>query len=165
MAARGINVDHLVFATSSGGTQAGIVLGAKLAEFRGKITAISIDNLPDDQSNDKFLAGVCQIAAGATSLLNADAPLTVADFGTNYDYLGAGYGVVGDFEREAIKTFARTEGILVGPVYTGRVAGALIDLIRRGVFRTDETVLFWHTGDESALHAYASELLSGKTEH
>jgi L-cysteate sulfo-lyase len=156
---RGEAVDHLVFATSSGGTQAGIVLGAKLAGFRAKITAISIDNPPDDQSDEKFLAGVCQIAAGAASLLDADVPLTVADFSTNYDYLGAGYGVVGDLEREAIHLLARTEGILVGPVYTGRVAGALIDLIRRGAFKADETVLFWHTGDESALHAYAHELL------
>ena len=72
---------------------------------------------------------------------------------------------MGDLEREAIRLFARTEGILVGPVYTGRVAGALIDLIRRKTFRADETVLFWHTGDESALHAYAQELLNGKTQH
>jgi len=164
LAERGDAVDHVVLATSSGGTQAGMVLGAKLAGFRGKIVAISIDNLPDDQSDEKFLAGVCKIAAGAASLLGADVRLSVDDFDTNYDYLGAGYGIVGDLEREAIKTFARTEGILVGPVYTGRVAGALTDLIRRGAFKADETVLFWHTGDESALHAYARELLSGEAE-
>jgi D-cysteine desulfhydrase len=62
-------------------------------------------------------------------------------------------------EREAIRLLARTEGLLIGPVYTGRAAGALIDLVRRGVFTADETVLFWHTGDDAALHAYAKELL------
>jgi D-cysteine desulfhydrase len=159
LAERGERVDHLLFATSSGGTQAGIVLGARLAGFGGKVTAISIDNLPDDQSDEKFLAGVCEIACEAAALLGAAERPTVADFHTSYDYLGAGYGVVGDLEREAIQMFARTEGILVGPVYTGRAAGAMIDLVRRGTFGADETVLFWHTGDESALHAYAAELV------
>ena len=153
-------VDHLVFATSSGGTQAGIVLGAKLAGFAGKITAISIDQVPDVESNDKFLAGVCEIANGAAAILNTEVRLTVDAFVTNYDYLGAGYGIVGDLEREAIRLFARNEGILVGPVYTARAAGAMFDLIRRGAFAADETVLFWHTGDDVALHAYASEVTS-----
>lgn len=150
-----IVVDHLVFATSSGGTQAGIVLGAKLAGFRGEITAISIDQVSDADSNEKFLAGVCEIANGAAKLLNAGAELAFDDFVTNYNYLGAGYGVVGDLERGAIRLLARSEGILVGPVYTARAAGAMIDLIRRGEFNADETILFWHTGDDVALHAYA----------
>jgi D-cysteine desulfhydrase len=152
-------VDHIVFASSSGGTQAGIVLGARLAGFAGRITAISIDQLPDDRSDEKFLAGVCQVANGAAALLDAGVVLSVDDFSTSYDYLGAGYGVVGDLERDAIRLLARTEGLLVGPVYTGRAAGAMIDMIRRGAFTSGETVLFWHTGDDVALHAYAKELL------
>jgi D-cysteine desulfhydrase len=155
---QGRAVHQVVFATSSGGTQAGIVLGARLAGFKGRITAISIDQTPDDQADPKFLAGVCAEANVAAALLGADVRLTAADFATNYDYLGAGYGVVGELERDAIKLFARAEGLLVGPVYTGRAAGALIDLIRRGVFTSDETVLFWHTGDDVALHAYAHDL-------
>jgi D-cysteine desulfhydrase len=54
---------------------------------------------------------------------------------------------------------ARSEGILLDPVYTGRAFGALLDLIRKGVFKHDETVLFWHTGGAPALFAYAKELL------
>ena len=154
-----IAVDHIVFATSSGGMQAGLVLGAKLANFSGRLTAISIDQVPDDQSDDKFLAEVCNVANGAAELLQTDVRLTVDDFNTNYDYLGAGYGVVGELERDAIRLLARTEGLLVGPVYTSRAAGAMIDLVRRGAFHPDETVLFWHTGDDVALHAYAKELL------
>jgi D-cysteine desulfhydrase len=156
---QGRGATHIVFATSSGGTQAGMVLGAKLAGFQGRITAISIDQVPEEQSDEKFLAGVRQEAAGAAELLDANVGLTVHDFHTNYDYLGAGYGIVGDLECEAIHLLAQTEGLLVGPVYTGRAAGAMIDLIRRGTIRRDETVIFWHTGDDAALHAYAKDLL------
>lgn len=151
-------VDHLLFATSSGGTQAGIVLGGRLAGFTGKITAVSIDQTPDGADGKGFLAEVCEIARGAAALLECGEKLTVADFVTNYDYLGAGYGVMGDLERDAIRMMARTEGILVGPVYTARAAGAMIDLVRRGAYKSGETVLFWHTGDDAALHAYADQL-------
>jgi D-cysteine desulfhydrase len=152
------HADHLMFATSSGGTQAGMVLGARLAEFSGKVTAISIDQPPDGENGCTFLADVCAIANGAAQLLGAGERLSVEDFHTNYDYLGAGYGIVGDLEREAINLLARTEGLLVGPVYTARAAGAMIDLVRRGTIAANETVLFWHTGDDVALHAYADAL-------
>ncbi len=151
-------VDHVIFATSSGGTQAGIVLGGRLTKFTGKITAISIDQPPDSPEGQGFLAEVCEIARGAAALLQCGEQLSVGDFSTNYDYLGGGYGVLGDLERDAIHLMARTEGILVGPVYTARAAGAMIDLVRRGAFSPNETVLFWHTGDDAALHAYAAEL-------
>ena len=70
-----------------------------------------------------------------------------------YGYLGEGYGVVGDLEREAIRLMARTEGIILDPVYAGRAFGALVDLIRKNVFRRDERVLFWHTGGLPTLFA------------
>src|SRR5439155_27329569 len=76
-----------------------------------------------------------------------------------YGYMGEGYGVVGDLEREAIRLMARFEGIVLDPVYAGRAFGALVDLIRKGVFKRHETVLFWHTGGSPALFAYANELL------
>lgn len=158
LAEQGRGVDRIFFATSSGGTQAGMVLGARLAGFAGRITAISIDNEPDDRSDSKFLAEVCRVANGAAELLHTPVQLAVDDFDTNYDYLGEGYGVVGDLERETIRLVARTEGLLTGPVYTARALGAMLDLIRRGQFGPNETWLFWHTGDESALHAYADDL-------
>jgi D-cysteine desulfhydrase len=76
------------------------------------------------------------------------------------DYCKAGYGVLTDAEREAVKLFARYEGLLLDPVYTGRAAAGLIDLIRKGFFKQDETVLFWHTGGQPALFAekYSSRL-------
>jgi D-cysteine desulfhydrase len=66
---------------------------------------------------------------------------------------------MGPGEREAIRLFAREEGLLLDPVYTGRAAAGLLDLIRRGAIRRDETVLFWHTGGTPALFAYTDELL------
>jgi len=77
-----------------------------------------------------------------------------------YDgYLGGGFAVMGEPEREAIRLMARHEGILLDPVYTGRAMAGLIDLVRRGEIGKDETVLFWHTGGSPALYAYADELL------
>ena len=79
------------------------------------------------------------------------------------EYLGAGYGVVGDLERRAIRLMAECEGILLDPVYTGRAFGALVDLIHRGHFHSDEDVIFWHTGGAPALFSYA-ETLAGNPE-
>lgn len=157
---QGKGVDRIFFATSSGGTQAGLVLGARLAGFDGPITAISIDQPPDESSDEKFLAEVCGVANGAAELLGVDDRLAVGDFDTEYGYLGDGYGVVGELERATIKLVAQTEGILVGPVYTARALGAMLDQIRRKAFEPNETWLFWHTGDETALHAYAETLTS-----
>jgi D-cysteine desulfhydrase len=85
--------------------------------------------------------------------------LTKEDIHVVYGYRGEGYGVVGDLEREAIRLMARNEGIVLDPVYAGRAFGALVDLIRKGVFKKDETVLFWHTGGAPALFAYAKDVL------
>ena len=81
----------------------------------------------------------------------------------DYDYLGDGYGVLGEREREAITMVARIEGLLLDPVYTGKAMGALIDMIRRGLIGQSKTVLFWHTGGGPALFAYARELVEGNT--
>ena len=64
-----------------------------------------------------------------------------------------------DLEREAIRLLASREGIVLDPVYTGRAMGALLDLIRKKAFRSDETILFWHTGGAPALFAYAKDLI------
>jgi D-cysteine desulfhydrase len=81
------------------------------------------------------------------------------DVHINDDYLGEGYGVVGDLERRAINLLARLEGIALDPVYTGRAMGGLLDLIDQGYFSPDERVLFWHTGGTPGLFAYGETLL------
>ena len=153
-----LTFDTIVFATSSGGTQAGLLLGAALADFTGRVLGISIDQAPDGESSFRYKEFVRDIANEAAEDLNLSIRFSADDIAINYDFLGQGYGVVGDLERDALRMLARTEGILAGPVYTGRAVGGLIELIRREKFRSAENVLFWHTGDESTIHAYGHAL-------
>ena len=140
--------DWIVLASSSGGTQAGLVLGAWRANWQGRILGISID-----EPKEELRQTVARIAGEAAGLIGEDHYFAPSEIGVNADYLGAGYGVVGEAELEAIRLFARTEGLLLDPVYTGRAAAGLIDLIRKDFFARDETVLFWHTGGTPALFA------------
>lgn len=155
--ARNHHVDHLVFGSSSGGTQAGLVLGARLAGFTGSVTGLSIDK--NDPEHFEYEAEVAQIANECAQYIGSDVRVTKDEIHVAYGYKGEGYGVVGDLEREAIRLMARTEGIILDPVYAGRAFGALVDLIRKGRYRRGETVLFWHTGGAPALFAYARELI------
>ena len=149
-------VDHIVFGSSSGGTQAGIVLGAQVVGFAGQLHGLSIDK--DDPEHEEYEIEVAQIANKCASYVGAEARFGRQDIKVAYGYMGEGYGVVGDLEREAIRLMARCEGIILDPVYAGRAFGALVDLIRKGAFKRGETVLFWHTGGTPALFAYAKEL-------
>jgi D-cysteine desulfhydrase family pyridoxal phosphate-dependent enzyme len=149
-------VDHVVFASSSGGTQAGIVVGARVTGFKGKLHGVRIDKDDEGAIYERELA---EIANETAKYIDFDAQFTAKDFNVEYDYLGRGYGVVGDLEREAIRLLASREGIVLDPVYTGRAMGALLALIRKKAFRPDETVLFWHTGGAPALFAYAKDLI------
>jgi D-cysteine desulfhydrase len=149
-------VDHIVFGTSSGGTQAGVVLGARVAGFTGQLHGLSIDKgTPELEAYEEEVA---QIANECAEYIGSAERFSKQNIKVVYGYLGEGYGVVGDLEREAIRMMARCEGIILDPVYAGRAFGALIDLIRKGVFKRGETVLFWHTGGAPALFAYAAEL-------
>lgn len=148
-----INMDFIIFASSSGGTQAGLVLGAKVYGFRGQILGISVDH-PAETVKTQVSA-----LATATATHLGLGTISVADLvEVNDDYLGEGYAQIGDPEREAIQMMAQLEGILLDPVYTGRAAAGLIDLIRWGAFPRNQNVLFWHTGGGPALFAYADKL-------
>ena len=155
--ASGQRVDHIVFGTSSGGTQAGIELGARITGFSGKLHGLSIDK--NEPEHLEYESEVAQIATECATYIGSELRLTKADIEVIYGYMGEGYGVVGELEREAIRLMARSEGIVLDPVYAGRAFGALLDLIRKSAFKRDETVLFWHTGGAPALFAYAKELL------
>jgi D-cysteine desulfhydrase len=155
--AGGQRVDHILFGTSSGGTQAGIGLGARITGFNGKLHGLSIDK--NEPEHLEYENEVVQIAGECATYIGSEVRLSKADVKVIYGYMGEGYGVVGDLEREAIRLMARCEGVVLDPVYAGRAFGALVDLIRKGVFERGETVLFWHTGGAPALFAYAKELL------
>ncbi len=150
-----ITPDSIVFATSSGGTQAGLALGAKLAGFKGDVLGISIDQV--QAGPGPFPPVLTEIANGAAARIGADIRLTESDFSLNYDYLGAGYAMPGELEFNAIQDLAYHEGILLGPVYTARAMGGLLDLIKKVYFTKDQTVLFWHTGGTPELFAWADQ--------
>ncbi len=143
-----VRPDWIVFASSSGGTQAGLVLGARRAGWPGKILGISVD-----ESAEVLRPRVAALAGEAADRMGEKLTFDPQAILVNDDYCHAGYAVMGEAEKEAIGLFARYEGQLLDPVYTGRAAAGLIDLIRKGAFREDETVLFWHTGGTPALFA------------
>ncbi len=145
---QGLRADWIVFGTSSGGTHAGLVLGQCVFGYHGKVLGISID-----ESEDWLKTHVSALASEASQRLGESLVFSPDQILANAGYCGAGYGVLTGAEAEAVRLFARTEGLLLDPVYTGRAAAGLIDLIRKGFFKKDETVLFWHTGGQPALFA------------
>jgi D-cysteine desulfhydrase family pyridoxal phosphate-dependent enzyme len=148
-----LHFDAIVFATSSGGTQSGMVLGAKLSGYAARILGISVDH-----TAAALVPLLIELANATAQHLGVTFAFSERDFEVNDQYLGGGYAVLGEPEREAIKLCAQTEGLLVDPVYTGRALAGLIDLIRRGEFKPEQNVLFWHTGGTPALFAYAHQL-------
>jgi D-cysteine desulfhydrase len=150
-------VDHIVFGSSSGGTQAGILMGARVTGLQCRLHGLSIDK--NDPEHLEYEIEVARIANDCAEYIGSKERFAREDVNMIYGYMGEGYGHVGDLEREAIRLMARTEGILLDPVYAGRAFGGLVDCIRKGKFRPDETVLFWHTGGAPALFAYGKELV------
>ena len=151
-----VEADHLVVASSSGGTQAGLTVGLDLFELHTRVTGIAIDKgETEGPTYESFLADLSNELAVS---LGMPARYGTDEFLVRHEYLGLGYGVVGELEREAIRFVAEQEGILLDPVYAGRAMGGLIDLIRQGEFSPGETVVFWHTGGVPALFAHARDL-------
>jgi L-cysteate sulfo-lyase len=151
---RELHFDHIVLASSSGGTQAGLMVGGRALAYGGRVLGISVDQEADTLRHR--LAGLATATADHLGLALAFAP---EDFDVDDGYLGGGYGVVGELERAAIRTLARTEGVLLDPVYTGRAFGGLLDLVRRGEFGQHERVLFWHTGGTAGVFGYGEEVI------
>ena len=146
--------DAIVFATSSGGTQAGLIAGARLWGLDTTIIGISVD-----EPAEVLAPRVARLASEALALLGESDEISAEEVLVDDRFRGGGYAVVGDLEREAIRTLARAEGILLDPVYTGRAFGGLLSLIQEGRWEKGQRVLFWHTGGTPALFAFADVLV------
>jgi L-cysteate sulfo-lyase len=157
LAQLGQSITHIVFASSSGGTQAGLTVGKSLFGLDCELIGIAIDK---GASGDvPFAEHVLRLANATAERLGVNHRFSASELTLREDYLGQGYGVVGELERRAIRLAAQTEGILLDPVYTGRAMGGLIDMIERGELSREHSVLFWHTGGTPALFPYTRDLI------
>jgi len=145
--------DRILFATSSGGTQAGLIVGAKAVGYRGQVLGINVD-----KTGGHLRDTIEGLLAPTAAYLGMDLSFETHDIHINDDYVGGGYAVLTSVEESAIRQVAQTEGILLDPVYTGKAMAGLIDMIRQGQIGRKERVLFWHTGGMPALFAYARDL-------
>lgn len=146
--ALGIDPDDVYTATGTGGTLAGLTAGHKLLGKRAKITAIAVS--PKDAG---YEARCAALGTQALAQLGSMEMLEAADFTVDRGYFAPGYEQPNEAATEAIRLLARTEGLLVDPVYTGKAFAGLLDHVRTGKVPQGSTVVFWHTGGATALFA------------
>lgn len=146
----GLKIDHVVHATGSAGTQAGLVVGFGASNSGVPVYGIGVRAAKAQQEEN-----VWRLAQATLEYMGL--PLSVLDRSevvANTDYVGEGYGIATDGMVEAIKLAAQTDAILLDPVYSGKGMAGLIDLIRKGHFKKGENVVFVHTGGAVGLYAY-----------
>jgi len=149
----GERIDYVVCACGTGGTQAGLILGARLLDVTAKILGVNVFAIKADASRT-----IAQLVNGSAELLGVDLSIVPKEVTVFDDYIKEGYGVLNKEVTEAIKLVAETEGIFLDPVYTGKAMVMLIDLIKKGYFKEDDNVVFFHTGGLPALFLYRNEL-------
>jgi len=145
----GLAIDHLVHATGSAGTQAGLVAGMHGARAQIPVLGIGVRAAKAPQE-ERVFALACETA----ELLGVPGSVLREDVVANCDYVGPGYGLPTPGMIEAVTMLARLEGILLDPVYSGKGMAGLIDLCRKGRFRKGENIVFLHTGGSVALYGY-----------
>jgi len=147
-----ITADYLVVASGTGGTHAGLLLGTAL--FHPGFTPLAINIIEADNAELEERTRTVYVEGAA--LLGLPESHARPAFTVRAGYVGEGYGILSPGCAEAIRLLARTEGILLDPVYTGKAMAGLIDLIRKGEIGADKTVLFLHTGGAPALFTQAA---------
>jgi L-cysteate sulfo-lyase len=145
----GVRIDHLVHATGSSGTQAGLVVGLQAMHSDIQLLGIGVR-----APREKQESMIYDLACRTWTYMGLKGELARNSVQANCDYVGGGYGVPTPGMVEAVTLLARTEGILLDPVYSGKGMAGLIDLIRKGHFAKNENVVFLHTGGSVALFGY-----------
>lgn len=144
----GLAFDHVVCASGSGGTHAGLAAGFHSMSAQLSLTGISVR--AEKHAQEKKLH---TLANGVLELVGVSPHLPKESIVVLDEYVGPGYSLPTDEMTEAIQLFAQTEGILLDPVYTGKSAAGLIGMIRAGMFEKEQDILFIHTGGAPALYA------------
>jgi D-cysteine desulfhydrase family pyridoxal phosphate-dependent enzyme len=149
-----IELDTVVLATGSAGTQAGLLVGAKLLSPHTRIVGISVA-----ADSETVSAYVKDIAERTLEILDAPPVVLDEEIVVLDQYLDQGYGVLSRTVTDAVRTMAQSEGVLLDPVYTGKAMAGLLDLAQKGFFRREESVVFLHTGGTPALFPYREGIL------
>lgn len=153
---KGLRIHRVVCASGSAGTHAGLVTG--FCGTNSNIPVVGINVSRTKEAQEELVYGLVQKTAEHVGVKGKIPREAVLCFG---DYVGAGYSLPTPGMIEAVKLLARTEAILLDPVYTGKTMAGMIDLVRKGYFKKDENILFVHTGGSPALYAYRETFLSG----
>ena len=140
----GVHFDHTVCVCGSGGTAAGVALGTRYFSPDTKVLAVAVDDDPFEQI-------VPQLMRGAMNLLEDPSPLEEHPLDIQF-HVGAGYGIAGPEDTEAVKEMARLEGIFLDGVYTGKAFAHFLSLLEQGAF-PGEKILFVHSGGAGGLFA------------
>lgn len=146
---RGLRIDHIVTATGSAGTQAGLVAGLKAINAGIPVLGFGVRAAKPKQEENVFL-----LAGHTAEKLGCPGVVRREDVVADTDYVGEGYGIPRADTIEAIRMFAELEGILLDPVYSGKGAAGLVDYCRKGRFGKGERIVFLHTGGAAALFGY-----------
>ena len=151
----GTKITHIVHSCGGGGTQSGLLLGTLALSTGIRVVGISVSSDKNHLSEK-----IMKITQGSSRLLGIDLPLSREDIIVVDDYVPPGYGYLTSEVADAIRFLAEAEGILLGPVYTGKAMHGMIDLIKNGYFSKDDTIVFFHTGGTPALFPYRDQLKS-----
>ena len=150
---QGLVVDHVVHATGSAGTQAGLAAGLNAVHADVPLLGIGVGAPREEQEQRVF-----DLAEQTANFIGAPGTVRREDIVCNCDYVGPGYGVPTDAMNSAVLLLARLEGLLFDPVYTGKGMAGLIDLVGNKWFEGAENIVFIHTGGSAGLFAYADQL-------
>jgi len=150
---RKLTIDHIVTATGSAGTHAGLAVGLRGSGSDLPILGFGV-NAPQEVQEER----VYKLAVETAELVEAPGCVSRDDIVADCHYIGTGYGVPTDSMNEAVLMLARFEGLLFDPVYSGKALAGMIDYIRQGRFKKGQKIIFLHTGGSAGLFAYADSL-------
>jgi L-cysteate sulfo-lyase len=149
----GLAFDHIVTATGSAGTHAGLAVGLRASGSKLPILGIGV-NAPQEVQEERVYKLACETA----ELVGAPGCVAREDIIADCHYIGPGYGEPTESMNEAVLMLARLEGLLFDPVYSGKALAGMIDYIRSGRFAAADNIVFLHTGGAAGLFAYADTL-------
>lgn len=150
---QGIEFDHVVTATGSAGTHAGLAVGLRASGSDLPMLGIGV-NAPQDVQEER----VYKLAVETAELVGKPGCVVREDIIADCNYIGPGYGVPTEAMNEAVLMLARLEGLLFDPVYSGKALAGMIDYIRKGRLAKGSNIVFLHTGGAAGLFAYADNL-------